>query len=250
MRVFRARIGPTIAFVPSAAVLSPASAQMNPIILAAPTSNSIGQVMKLRAEQMQREFDKKHASSDYPARGSRPEGSANAIHPALGISSDPGISAGVRRAFIGELAKSGGEAQASKVDNLFGNVHATFARAVRPYGLSADDLSDVMTAHLLVLWMAANQQTTLPTPAQVQAVRRQMVRVFAAKAGAIPDGGQRQSVAEYLMYETCLAILTREQIQSNPKLLATVADAADKKLLGQGISARTLELTERGLVHR
>lgn len=236
-------------FLVAAGVSAPADAELNPIVLAAPVNNSIGQLLRLRAEQMQREFDQKYGAGE-PARRPAPSTPSGPVREELGISSDADVSALVHREFYDNLARTGGAAQAQQVDEKLGNIRETFSRMLRPYGLRADDFGDVEAAHLVVMWMAVNQQTRLPTASQVQAVRRQMRTVFASQAGAISGAGQRQSVAEYIMYETCMAVLVRTTVEAHPELLKAVADAANEKMLAQGIPLRSLALTDDGLVTR
>ncbi|MET0308882.1 MAG: hypothetical protein ABW023_09275, partial [Sphingomonas sp.] len=219
-------------------------AQMNPILLAGPQNNAMARMMALRAKQMQQQFD----------RRTTPQARADVGTPArpaaqnLAIASDPVVSKQVHDLYIGGLAKSGGAAQASQVDRRLGNIRGTFARLVGPFGLRADDLDDVMAAHMLVMWMAANRQSSLPTAPEAQAVRRQMRNVFASGAGAISGAAERQSLAEYVMYETCMTVLVRGELKSRPELDKKLSDAVNAKMAGQGYSLRSLRLTDQGLV--
>ena len=244
MYAFRTPIGRTLAAIALISVVSPALAQMNPIILAGPQNYAMGRIMALRSKQMQQQFDRR---SNSPARTETPA-SPKLASQTLALSFDPALTKQVHDAYIGSLAKSGGAAQASLVDQRLGNIHATFAHMVGPYGLRADTLDDVMAAHMIVMWMAANQQSRLPTPAQAQAVRRQMRNVFASGAGAIAAPTQRQSVAEYVMYESCMTVLVRGEVKAHPELDKKISDAVNAKMAGQGYSLRDLKLTDQGLV--
>jgi hypothetical protein len=228
----------------SIAVATPVSAQMNPIILAGPQNYAMGRVMALRSKQIQQQFDRRQAPQARPEATPPPRQASQT----LAISFNPAVTKQVHDIYIGDLAKSGGAAQATEVDRRLGAIRLTFARMVAPYGLRADTLDDVMAAHMLVMWMAANQQSKLPTPAQAQAVRRQMRNVFASGAGAIAGAAERQSAAEYVMYESCMTVLVRGEVKAQPALDRKIADAVNAKMAGQGYSLRSLKLTDQGLV--
>jgi hypothetical protein len=221
-------------------IASPAQAQMNPIIVAGPQNYAMGRVMALRSKQIRQQFDREAPQ----ARTALPTKSAPQ---ALAIPHDPAVTKQVHDLYIGGLAASGGAAQAIQVDRRLGDIRSTFARMIAPFGLRADNLDDVMAAHMIVMWMAANQRSDVPPPAQAQAVRRQMRNVFASGAGAIPGTAQRQSVAEYVMYETCMTVLVRGELKSHPDLDRKVSDAVNAKMIGEGYALRDLALTDRGL---
>jgi hypothetical protein len=243
MRVFQPHIGHATALVLAIAAAAPVLAQMNPIILAGPQNYAMGRVMALRSKQIQQQFDRRQAPQARPETTTPPQASRN-----LAIAFNPAVTKQVHDIYIGDLAKSGGAAQATEVDRRLGTIRLTFAHMVAPYGLRADTLDDVMAAHMLVMWMAANQQSRLPTPAQAQAVRRQMRNVFASGAGAIAGTAQRQSAAEYVMYESCMTVLVRGAVKAQPALDKKIADAVNAKMAGQGYSLRSLKLTDQGLV--
>jgi hypothetical protein len=242
MKAFQPRIGHIGALLAAISVSPPVLAQMNPIIMAGPQNYAMGRVMALRSKQMQEQFNRRYTPQVKAPAPTR------ATNQNLAISFDPAVTRQVHDLYIGDLAKSGGAAQASQVDKRLGNIRTTFARMVGPYGLRADNLDDVMAAHMLVMWMAANQQSTLPTAAQAQAVRRQMQNVFASGTGAISGAAQRQTVAEYVMYETCMTVLVRGELKAHPELDKKVSDAVNAKMTGQGYSLRGLQLTNQGLV--
>ncbi len=171
---------------------------------------------------------------------------------ALTLAHDPAVSAQARRAFIGGLASSSGQAVAGEADRLFGDVTTTFTRMVMPYGLRSDDFADVMTAYMIVMWMSVNQQTTLPQRSQVQAVRSQMRDSFASAAGNVGDARQRQLMAEAVMYQTCMAVAIREQAQTQgkPELLGSLASAINQNMSASGVALNSMALTDQGLVRR
>jgi hypothetical protein len=113
--------------------------------------------------------------------------------------------------------------------------------------LHSDDFADVMAAYLVVMWMSANERTALPPVSNVQAVRAQMRQLYATGSAQPPaDSRHRQLVAEALMYETCLAIGTRES--GNAQAIRNLADTSQRKLARSGFDMRHLALTDAGLI--
>lgn len=159
---------------------------------------------------------------------------------------DRNISAKARQAFIAGIVSSSGQKIADDFDRQIGDVQTTFTRAVSGYGLRSGDFSDVMTAYMIMTWMAANKQVALPKVSQVNGVRAQLRPTLAGKLG---DAHQRQLVAETMMYQTCVLIAAREQAeQGNAQLLNAAAEAINKN--GNGGGMRRLALTDQGLVAR
>jgi hypothetical protein len=241
MRGIQRKIVQLITMAGALAAMSPALAQMNPIIVAGPQNYAMGRIMQLRSRQMQQQFDRTAIpQAPLPQQAVR----------SLAIPSDPAVTQRVHDLYVGELAQSGGAGQAAEVDRRFGNIRKTFALLASRYGLRPDTLDDVMAAHMITMWMAANQQSGEPTPIQAQAVRSQMRNVFASETGAISGAAERQEAAEYVMYETCMTVMVRNQLGSRPDLDKGVSDAVNSKMSGQGYSLRILRLTDQGLVRR
>ena len=86
-----------------------------------------------------------------------------------------------------------------------------------------------------------------PPVSNVQAVRAQMHQLYATGSAQPPaDSHHRQLVAEALMYETCLAIGTRES--GNAQAIRNLADTSQRKLARSGFDMRHLALTDAGLI--
>jgi hypothetical protein len=229
-----------------ATCVAPVSAQMNPIIMAGPQNNAMGQIMALRSRQLQQQFDRRSVPETQSQTLTSQPQTSQMLGP-LVIPSDPAVTRQTHDLYIGELARNG-SAEPTAVDRTLGNIRATFARMVQPYGLKGDALDDVLAAHMIVMWMAANRQSAVPTPAQAQAVRRQMSNVFASATGRIANAAERQSLAEYVMYETCMTVLVRQEIKSRPELDQKLSDAVNARMTKQGYPLRELRLTDDGLV--
>ena len=173
---------------------------------------------------------------------------ASASPVSLVVGHDPNVSNELRGEVLSNIEHAAGADAARKIDRMLGDIQGTFAHAVSPYGLRNSDFGDVMSAYLVVMWMAANEQTALPPVSQVQGVRAQMRNLYSTGAQPPADARQRQLVAEALMYETCLAIGTRES--GNAQAIRNMADSAQRKLAKNGFDMRNLALTDAGLTPR
>lgn len=86
---------------------------------------------------------------------------------------------------------------------------------------------------MVVMWMAANGETRLPSVSQVQAVRGQTNGFFAATLESAGDASHKQMLAETAMYMACMAVTIREQaqLQKKPDLLNSMAGAVDRVMI-------------------
>lgn len=208
-----------------------------------------------RILQQQSEYHKSALRPSQPqAMAGRPAAPSNVGYVAgaspvsLVVAHDLHVSSELRSQVLTNIEHAAGADAARKIDRTLGDIQGTFARAVSPYGLHNDDFADVMSAYLVVMWMAANEKTALPAVSQVQGVRAQMRNLYSAGAQPPADARQRQLVAETLMYETCLAIGTRES--GNAQAIRNMADSAQRKLAKNGFDMRNLALTDAGLTSR
>jgi hypothetical protein len=205
-----------------------------------------------RIMQQQNEYHRSALGSSWPlaSAATRSGGYAAPVAalPSLTIAHDPRVSGELRNEVFSNIERATSADTARKVDQTLGDIQTTFSRAVSPYGLHNDDFADVMAAYLVVMWMAANERTALPNVAQVQAVRAQMQRLYSNGAQPPIEIRQRQLVAETLMYETCLAIGTREN--GSAQAIRNMADSTQRKLARNGFDMRSLALTDAGLVQR
>ncbi|WP_260703236.1 DUF6683 family protein [Edaphobacter flagellatus] len=207
---------------------------------------------------MQRSFDSQNEASrragasprSSPQTASQFAGGASLDDAAWAVGRNPGLSRQVRDEVIGNLARSKGEPAARKVDAYLGDIQTTFHKMVAPYGLRNDNLIDVLTAYMVVMWMSANRQTALPSVAQVQGARQQLRGIYAQPGHEIADASQRQLMAEDVMYQTCMAVATREEAVSHrrPELLDTLATQARASTANAGLDMQRLQLTNRGFV--
>lgn len=188
----------------------------------------------------------KHARSD--KRAADPSSDAEfAVH------FDPRVSREVREDYIAEVERLSGAKAARGLDDYYtaNDVHALLRTAVAPYGLRTDDLGDVTTAWLVVMWMTANQ-ASLPALDVVRGVRTQ-TRAALLDAGRVPAGAEeRQRVLETLAYQTVTLISVRESTQAsgNQAYLAELADSAQASMRRQDFDLRAMALTRTGMVRR
>ncbi|HNR90898.1 MAG TPA: hypothetical protein PKO41_00600 [Dokdonella sp.] len=169
------------------------------------------------------------------------------------VSFAPEVSSAVRHDYIAAIARSTNPRVASELDNFYARnpVRSQFEIAIRPYGLRSDDLADIAAAHLVVMWMTAND-AALPDVRQVRGVQAQVQRQMASSGAATPHADQRQRIAEALMYQTVTLIKVREQAQAERAVaqLASLADSAQATMARQDVDLRGMVLTDEGLVPR
>lgn len=166
---------------------------------------------------------------------------------------DPQVSREVRNAYIDAIARQSGQQAAEGLRRYYerSDVHRLFETAVAPYGLQSDDLIDITTAYVVVMWITANE-SALPSRAEVQAVRTQL-RDAVLSEGKVPHHAEdRQRAAESLIYQTVTLIRVREeaQAQRNADFLARLADSAQASMARHKFDLRGLSMTNYGLVQR
>ncbi len=163
----------------------------------------------------------------------------------------PSVSRLVRANYIAAIGRANGERAALGLGAYYAanDVRELPGRAVRPYGLSTDDLADITTAYLVVMWMTANQ-APLPGVPEVRGVQQQ-VRQLLLDGGRVPARMRdRQRTAEGLMYQTVTLIRVREEAETagNAEFLARLADSAQKLMARQAFDLRGLVLSPHGMV--
>lgn len=189
--------------------------------------------------------------------GSNPARRANLLAKAeageLVVEFDPIVSREVRKDYIAAIERSSGAKAARGLDQYYEShdVHVLLRKAVAPYGLRGDDLGDVATAWLVVMWMTAND-APLPTTAVVKGVRDQTRYALLARGNLPESAAERQRTLEALAYQTVTLIRVRESAQAsgNQAFLVQLADSAQASMRAQQLDLRAMALTEDGLVRR
>lgn len=169
----------------------------------------------------------------------------------LKVAHDAEISREVREEFIKHMTNTNGKSEAEKADNFFGDIQTTFGKMIAPYGLHQDNYADVMAAYMVVMWMSVNKETRLPSSGQMQAVKNQVLKMWPNLDSKLDDK-QRQIVAEKFMYQTCAAVVMRQNAVkgSNMQLLTQLSEQTSKNLLSQGINLNGLALTNNGFLRK
>lgn len=102
-------------------------------------------------------------------------------------------------AYVARAARKSPETRSFAAELRRRNVEQEMQAAMRPYGLSANDAADVMTAFLIVGWEVMSGRDV--TRAQAQGIRRQVAGQLVA-TGAVRNPATRTRFAEELKITT------------------------------------------------
>ena len=114
-------------------------------------------------------------------------------------------------------------------------------------GLDPEDAGDVLTAFIVLQWMVANDATAEPSPAALQAIRRQFVMPMAAKP-PLSQPASRAAFAEQVKLRSVLhhaSWKAARQLGVMPRFLATLSNE-----FIPAAKLQALALTEAGLVSK
>ena len=179
--------------------------------------------------------------------GSTPPTTPRSTPAVLRYSPSPAISQRIKKDFTKALAKANPQS-AEDIERKLGqqDVLGDFARDMAPYGLRPDDVADVTTAYWITMWMIANQE---PAPAlhEVSAVQQQ-IRTSMLHSPKLVNSteGERQEMAEGLIYETMLAFGMLNNATPDAMKLTQLAGDAQRNMLKKGVDLQSLRLTSRG----
>jgi hypothetical protein len=170
------------------------------------------------------------------------------------VAYDPTVSRSVEREYLANIERMVGRERADAIGaHLRQQPAATrFDAFARPYGLSRNDLADVMAGYLALMWTAANRAPE-PTRAQVQGLKRQILASEGPEVEVPASAAWRQRVAESLLYRTSQVAIQREiaNRRDDTRLMRAVADNARNAVRqGQGIDLRRMQLTANGFESR
>lgn len=134
-------------------------------------------------------------------------------------------------------------------------VDATRDLLVR-YGLSADNLADVMAAYWINSWEVVNEGLagdSTPSARAMLAVEGSLKQTLLENA-ALPklSDGQKQAMADSMIYQSVLASATEKAMgkTADPASRTAFVDQVNAPFLAAGVDLRHLNLTEEGFVRR
>lgn len=183
-----------------------------------------------------------------PASAAEPPEAAIQV---LSFHSDPAVTAREQERIIAHLASQpdggAGFTQAIRSGKLLGE----FNRLLRRYDHSANNLGDVLAAHLIMSWEIVNDRDSRQVPAGQRAVRRQLMAPLAAlpKYARMSDA-DKQAQAERTAYLTMISVTAYQSLKrsGDTAQLGSLQRNLREKFLASGIDLRRLELTDGGLV--
>lgn len=212
-------------------------------------------MQQIQTESINRErenFDRNLRQGDAGRPAGLPRKNPSAGRNDFYVPNQANVSAQVKRELLERVDQRGGGGAVATIERTFQrkSVRQAFDEIVSPYGLRTDDYADVFAAHLLIMWMVANQ-AGLPTSAQVQAVVRQARRALAGKIASV-SLLDRQRQAEGMMYNAVLAIYARNEAQrdGDSAYLSEMASRTRSDMLKQDLDMQALMLSDRGFSRR
>lgn len=168
---------------------------------------------------------------------------------AMPYASTPASRARALQEFVARVKRTDAAA-AAEVGGQLSRHDATriFSGIVRPFGLRANDLADVVTAYVVLGWMIANGSGD-PSPRAVQAVRARVAQELAGNP-QLASAGMRTTVGEEVKI---LFVVLHAGMQDATRSRAMAGYSSGvrdmfRQLTGEDL--RRLALTDRGFVGR
>lgn len=232
------------------------SAQIGDVYLYPVPGYNAAVMQQIQTESINRErenFDR-NLRSDAAARSGRSSSAQRGAVPDedFHFPNRPDVSLQVKRDLLERIGARAGASNAAAIGRTFDqkDVRQAFGEIVSPYGLRTDDYADVYAAHLVIMWMVANQAGT-PSSAQVQGVVRQARRALARDIASV-SLRDRQRQAEGMMYSAVLAIYARNEAQreGDRAYLGEMASRARRDMLKQDLDMQNLRLGDDGFAKR
>lgn len=188
-------------------------------------------------------------------RSSSPIGGSATQRPASGASAapsagvdilyDPGVSARVRREFLAKFDPR----VARGLDAAFSSdIRSRFAAMMGSFDIDTGNLCDVTAAYLASMWMAANQQATIP-PSSWRGLKTQMQAALSHGDGPLRLPAERQVVAETMMYQAVATLVLNGYARQHGRDTA-ISEAIENSLKQSGFDLAALSMTTDGLLPR
>jgi hypothetical protein len=140
---------------------------------------------------------------------------------------------------------------AMKMEQLFASTDPIDAMrvAVAPFGLRVDNVADAYTIYWVQAWKGANGDTSDPSPALMQAVRRQSTRALSTIPGlATATDATKQEFAEAMMVQALLISAMVDTYKDNPAMMRQIGSSVRTGAKSSGLDLDSMTLTPAGFV--
>ncbi len=175
--------------------------------------------------------------------------SKNTVQNGLTFRPQAEVSKRVRQRFLNNIRQVNPKA-VGPLTTLFQRQSALsiFGKTVSPYGLQPNNLGDISSAYMVLMWMVANQ-SNIPQKDQISAVQQTMRPLIAKQFGRL-NNAQRQETGEAMVYEILMALSAWDSTKGNVQRRQQLSDQAHRNLLKRGLDFRSLTLTSSGFQTR
>lgn len=128
---------------------------------------------------------------------------------------------------------------------------AGFEDVLRPYGLRADDAADALAAYWVMAWVVARRiadDSGLPSPQAVRAVRDQVVQALALGPTGNYDATRRQMLADESIFNFLVLNQAWRAVRHEPTQFERLATATRNNFLALGADLDRIDLGRGGFV--
>jgi len=168
---------------------------------------------------------------------------------ALSVGADPALSRLVRAELLATLhVRANLDPEQAERELAARDMRAEFAQAFAGLGLAADNLPDLLAAHLIAMWTVVHD-APLPRREVATGLAKQFAGLVGGTAQAA-DPAKRQLMGEALLYETVLSLEAQAMARAagdKAKLKEMARSAQDNTLAQRGINLRKTRLTTTGM---
>lgn len=134
-----------------------------------------------------------------------------------------------------------------------GRLQGEFGRLLREFGMSPDNLADVVAGYLIINWEVANETSSRPFSRGYAVVRRDVASALTASAATRQlNDIQKQEYADALIATSMLTVEGRRQLlrSSDTAAQQSLRNAARNSALQLGLDTSAMRLTNAGFVPR
>jgi hypothetical protein len=153
-------------------------------------------------------------------------------------------------AFVKRLAKIDPSGAAQLSDLLSANdMISQMGTVLAPYGLRTDNVADVYATWWTQSWQAAHGDTSDPSRATMQAVKRQTQNALAsAPVMSTMNDAAKQEMAETMLLQAGLTASFVDTYKNDPAMMRKLGTAVRKGAMAVGLDLDSMTLTEKGFV--